>query len=54
MVMGGLHVEPVKDTVGVGDAFLTVIGLYAAMDALVEVRNFVGNIAGVLDDNMII
>lgn len=43
----------VKDTVGAGDAFLAVAGLYAAAGASVEVGTFVGNIAGALGANIV-
>lgn len=43
----------VKDTVGAGDAFLAVAGLYVAAGAPVEVGTFVGNIAGALGANIV-
>lgn len=43
----------VKDTVGAGDAFLAVAGLYVAADAPIEVGTFVGNIAGALGANIV-
>ena len=43
----------VKDTVGAGDAFFAVAGLYAALGAAVEVGTFVGNIAGALGANIV-
>lgn len=43
----------VKDTVGAGDAFFAIAGLYAALDAPVEVGTFVGNIAGALGANIV-
>lgn len=43
----------VKDTVGAGDAFFAIAGLYAAVDAPVEVGTFVGNIAGALGANIV-
>jgi len=43
----------VKDTVGAGDAFFAVAGLYAATGADVELSMFMGNIAGALGTNII-
>lgn len=43
----------VKDTVGAGDAFFAVAGLYAAAGAPVEIGTFVGNIAGALGANIV-
>lgn len=43
----------VKDTVGAGDAFFAVAGLYAALGASAEVGTFVGNIAGALGANIV-
>ena len=43
----------VKDTVGAGDAFYAVAGLYAALDASIEMCTFVGNIAGALGANIV-
>lgn len=43
----------VKDTVGAGDAFLAVAGLFAALHAPVEIGTFVGNIAGALGANIV-
>lgn len=43
----------VKDTVGAGDAFYAVSGLYAAMKVPVEVSMFMGNIAGALGANIV-
>lgn len=43
----------VKDTIGAGDAFLSVAGLFMAAGASVEVGTFVGNIAGALGANIV-
>ena len=43
----------VKDTIGAGDAFLSVAGLFMAAGATVEVGTFVGNIAGALGANIV-
>ena len=43
----------VKDTVGAGDAFFSVAGLYAAAEAPIEVGTFMGNIAGALAANIV-
>lgn len=43
----------VKDTLGAGDAFYSVAGLYAAAGAPVELGTFMGNIAGALDANIV-
>lgn len=43
----------VKDTVGAGDAFFAVAGLYAVLGASVEMGTFVGNIAGALGANIV-
>lgn len=43
----------VKDTVGAGDAFFTVAGLYAAAGAPIEVGTFMGNIGGALGANIV-
>lgn len=43
----------VKDTVGAGDAFFSVAGLYAAAGASVEAGTFIGNIAGALAANIV-
>ncbi len=43
----------VKDTVGAGDAFYSVAGLYAAAGASVELGTFMGNIAGALGANIV-
>lgn len=43
----------VKDTVGAGDAFFSVAGLFAAAGAPVEVGTFMGNIGGALGANII-
>lgn len=43
----------VKDTVGAGDAFYAVAGLYAAAGAPVELGLFMGNIAGALGANIV-
>lgn len=43
----------VKDTVGAGDAFYSVAGLYAAAGAPTELGTFMGNIAGALGANIV-
>ncbi len=43
----------VKDTIGAGDAFYSLAGLYVAAGATVELGTFVGNIAGALCANII-
>lgn len=43
----------VKDTVGAGDAFFAVAGVFAAAGAPVEVGAFVGNIGGALGANIV-
>ena len=43
----------VKDTVGAGDAFLSVAGIFSAAGAPVEVGTFMGNIGGALGSNII-
>ncbi len=43
----------VKDTVGAGDAFYSIAGLYAAAGAPVELVTFMGNIAGALGANIV-
>lgn len=43
----------VKDTVGAGDAFFSVAGLYTAAGAPIEVGTFMGNISGALAANIV-
>lgn len=43
----------VKDTVGAGDAFFSVAGIFAAAGAPIEVGTFVGNIGGALGVNIV-
>jgi len=43
----------VKDTIGAGDAFFAISGLYAAVEAPVELSMIMGNIAGALGANII-
>lgn len=43
----------VKDTVGAGDAFYAVAGLYAAAGAPIEVGTLMGNISGALGANIV-
>ena len=43
----------VKDTVGAGDAFYAIAGLYAAAGAPTELDTFMGNIAGALGANIV-
>lgn len=53
-----MHICPaftltVKDTVGAGDAFYSIAGLYAAAGASIELGTFMGNIAGALGANIV-
>lgn len=43
----------IKDTVGAGDAFYSIAGLYAAVGAPTELGTFMGNIAGALAANIV-
>ena len=43
----------VKDTIGAGDAFFAVAGIFAAVGAPTEVGTFVGNIGGALGANIV-
>lgn len=43
----------VKDTIGAGDAFYSLAGLYTAAGAAIEMGTFVGNIAGALGANIV-
>lgn len=43
----------VKDTIGAGDAFYSIAGLYAAAGAPIELGTFMGNIAGALSANIV-
>lgn len=43
----------VKDTVGAGDTFFAVAGLYASVGAPIEVCTFVGNVGGALGANIV-
>lgn len=43
----------VKDTVGAGDAFLSLAGIFTAVGAPVEVGTFMGNIGGALGANIV-
>lgn len=43
----------VRDTIGAGDAFFAVAGLYAAAGAPVEMGTFMGNIGGALGANIV-
>lgn len=43
----------VKDTVGAGDAFYSIAGLYTAAGAGIELGTFMGNIAGALGTNIV-
>lgn len=43
----------VKDTVGAGDAFMSVAGIFSAAGAPVEVGTFMGNIGGALGTNIV-
>ena len=43
----------VKDTIGAGDAFFAMAGIFAAVGAPVEVGTFIGNIGGALGANIV-
>lgn len=43
----------VKDTIGAGDAFYAIAGIYAAAGAPIELGTFMGNIAGALGANIV-
>lgn len=43
----------VKDTIGAGDAFYSIAGIYAAAGAPTELGTFMGNIAGALGANIV-
>lgn len=43
----------VKDTIGAGDAFLSLAGIFAAAGAPIEVGTFMGNIGGALGANIV-
>lgn len=43
----------VRDTIGAGDAFFAVAGLYAAAGAPIEAGTFMGNISGALGANIV-
>lgn len=43
----------VKDTVGAGDAFFSVAGIFAAASASIELNVFMGNIGGALGANIV-
>ena len=43
----------VKDTVGAGDAFFSVAGIFAAAGASIELNVFMGNIGGALGANIV-
>ncbi len=43
----------VKDTIGAGDAFYSIAGLYAAVDAPLAVCTVMGNVAGALGANIV-
>lgn len=43
----------VKDTVGAGDAFLSLAGIFTAAGAPVEIGTFMGNIGGALGANIV-
>ena len=42
-----------KDTIGAGDAFFAVAGIYAAAGAPAEVGTVMGNIGGALGANIV-
>lgn len=55
---GNIHECPaftltVKDTVGAGDAFFSLAGIFAAAGAPMEVGTFMGNIGGALGANIV-
>ena len=43
----------VKDTVGAGDAFFSLAGIFTAAGAPVEVGTFMGNVGGALGANIV-
>lgn len=43
----------VKDTVGAGDAFFAVAGIYAALGAPIDVATVIGNVGGALGANIV-
>lgn len=43
----------VKDTIGAGDAFFSIAGLYMVAGAPIEIGTFAGNIAGALEANIV-
>lgn len=43
----------VKDTIGAGDAFLAMAGIFTAAGASTEVGTFMGNIGGALGANIV-
>lgn len=43
----------VKDTIGAGDAFFAMAGIFAAVGAPIEVGTFIGNIGGALGANIV-
>jgi bifunctional ADP-heptose synthase (sugar kinase/adenylyltransferase) len=43
----------VKDTIGAGDAFFAMSGIFAAAGAPIEVGTFIGNIGGALGANIV-
>lgn len=43
----------VKDTVGAGDAFFSLAGIYCAVGAPIEIGTFMGNIGGALGANIV-
>lgn len=43
----------VKDTIGAGDAFLALAGIFTAVGAPIEIGTFMGNIGGALGANII-
>lgn len=55
---GNIHECPaftltVKDTVGAGDAFFSLAGIFAAAGAPIEIGTFMGNIGGALGANIV-
>ncbi len=43
----------VSDTIGAGDAFYSIAGLFAAVDAELEITTMIGNIAGAIGTNIV-
>ena len=43
----------VKDTIGAGDAFFALAGIFAAVGASAEIGTFMGNIGGAIGANIV-